>query len=147
MRLEDISVGMLRKALDGYVSLAYEHSPLPVTVKARVSFIREYPGETLSGLLGHEVVERIPCESEQKDVQCYGIRLGNEKYPHMKLMLHQAAEDDWRFTVDCHDGAFEVESASPDRPRAEELKAYNHALRESIEALWREADLPVVDET
>ncbi len=147
MRLEDISIEMLKKALTIYVESAYEQAPLPLTVKSRVSFIREYTGDGMDGLLGHDVIERLPSGNGSTEVNCYAIRLGNDKYPHMKLTLRRVAEDDWRFAVDCHDGAFEVENAHPERPRAEELKACNRDFRDKIESLWREADLPTPDET
>lgn len=147
MRLEDISVEMLRKALDIYVASAYEQAPLPLTVKTRVSFIREFPGSALADLLAHDVVERIPSGATPGAAKCYGIRLGNDKYPHMKLLLCKAADDDWRFEIDCHDGAFEVANTAPERPRAEELKACNQAFRNRIVNQWRDAELPTADET
>jgi hypothetical protein len=147
MRLEEISAEMLKKALDIYVASAYEQAPLPLTVKSRVNFIREYAGVGLDSLLGHDVVERITSGNGSKAVTCYAVRLGNDQYPHMKLTLLRVTDDDWRFAVDCHDGAFEVENAHPERPRAQELKACNRDFREKIESLWREADLPTSDET
>ena len=146
MRLDEISVEMLQKALDVYVACAYEHSPQPVTVKSRVLLIRDFPGDSLADLLAHDVVERLPAQTNGADITSYGIRLGNDQYPHMKLMIQKVGDDDWRFVIDCHDGAFELEPTSPDKPRAEELKTYNQTLRERIESLWREADLPTLDE-
>ena len=146
MRLEEITLDMVRRALDAYVGAAYEHSPLPLTVKSRVGFIREFPGATLADLLANDFVERVPADAETAAVAAYGVRLGNDKYPHMKLTLRRETDDDWRFAVDCHDGAFEVENSSPDKLRAQELKDYNLALRAKIESLWRESDLPAEDE-
>jgi hypothetical protein len=146
--MEDISVEMLRKALDAYIVAAYQHAPHPLTVKSRVLFIREYAGDSLADLLAHDVIERLPAENEGNGATSYSIRLGNDRYPHMKLMLTKVADDDWRFAIDCHDGVFEVISASSaDHPRAEELKGYNRALRENIESHWREEDIPTVDES
>ncbi len=146
MRLEEITLDMLRRSLDAYVAAAYSAAPLPLTVKSRLGFILEFPGESLADLLAKDFIERTPADAETASVEAYGVRLGNDKYPHMKLVLRRASDDDWRFAVDCHDEAFEVESTAPDKLRAQELKEYNHALREKIESLWREADLPTVDE-
>jgi hypothetical protein len=145
MRLEEITLDMLRRSLDAYVAVAYQSAPLPLTVKSRIAFIREFPGDDLAQLLSRDIIERTPADAETSAVTAYGVRLGNEKYPHMKLIIRRAADDDWRFAVDCHDGAFEV-VGTPDGLRAQELKDYNMALREKIEALWREEDLPAVEE-
>jgi len=146
MRFEDITVEMLQQALNVYVGVAYENAPLPLTVKTRVNFIREFAGDSLADLLAHDVVEQFPPDAEGPAVTGYAIRLGNDKYPHMKLALLRVAENDWRFAVDCHDGAFEVEPTSPDKPRAQALKDCNSALRSKVEDSWRDADLPVIDE-
>jgi hypothetical protein len=99
-------------------------------------------------LLALESVERVLSETDPKLVLSYGVRLGNEKYPHMKLTLKRDSEpaDDFRFVVDTHDSLFELECSGPDALKAQELKDYNRQLKEKIEALWREADLPTTEE-
>jgi hypothetical protein len=167
MRLDDITVDMLKKALDIYVAAAYQQAPLPLTVKSRVAVFREYPGADLKDLLALDVIERTRSESDPAAVISFGVRLGNEKYPHMKLTIRRqegvspqgfpqgprvpsgreaAREDDWRFCVDSHDSAFELESTNPDALKAQELKDFNQELKGTIEALWREADLPAAEE-
>ena len=147
MKLDQITTGMMKKAVDLYIAAAYERIPLPVTVKSRVAFLSEHAHSELKEVLSHELIERVASEESAEVVDCYAIRLGNERYPHMKLALYRQEGDDYRLVVQPHDRHFEVESTNPDAPRAEELKGYNKRLKEEIEARWRQADLPTVDES
>jgi hypothetical protein len=146
MRLDAMTTDLLREAMRIYVRAAYAHKPVPLNVKSRIEFFAEHPGEHLSDMLSHEMIERVPSEEDEDVVDSYAIRLGNEKYPHMKLALRRHGPDDYRLMVEAHDRHFEVETTNPGAPRAQELQAYNRQLKAEIEGRWREADLPVVDE-
>jgi len=146
LKLDQITTGMMRKAVDVYIAAAYERSPLPVTVKSRVAFLSEHTSEDLRDVLSHDLIERAVSEEDAEVVDCYAIRLGNERYPHMKLALCRQEGDDYRLVVLPHDRHFEVESTNPDAPRAEALKGYNRRLKEEIEARWCQADLPTIEE-
>lgn len=147
MRLQDITRDMIREAVDIYAAAAYERKHLPLTVRNRIAFLKEHPGAALDEVLSHEMIERVTSEEDEGVVDSYRLRLGNERYPHMKLTLRRVAGDDYRLVVEAHDRHFELESNEPDALRAQHLREYNRKLKEEIESRWREADLPAMDET
>ena len=146
MKLEDITPDTVKKAIEIYVTVAYEGSPVPVTVNSRLVLFTQFGGDDLDDMLSHEVVERILSETASATVVSYSIRLGNPKYPHMKLMLCRLGTDDFRFAVDAHDLLFELEPADRDALRAHELQEHNRRLKCEIESRWRDAGIPTVEE-
>jgi hypothetical protein len=146
LKLEDITTEMVKKAVEIYVAAAYEGSPVPLTVKSRLVLFTGYSGDDLNRMLSHEVMEREMSETHPKTVTCYTVRLGNPKYPHMKLALCREESDDFRFVVDAHDQHFELEG-SDDALKAHELQQYNQRLKREIESRWRDADLPTAAES
>jgi len=146
MKLGEITTAMMHQAMQIYLAAAYESRHLPLGVKARVEFVTEHASDDLESVLSHELIERIRSEEDESVVESYAVRLGNEKYPHMKLALRRQKGDDYRLMVESHDRHFEVETSEPDAPKAQELQAYNRRLKAEIESRWREADLPVLDE-
>ena len=146
MTFDEISTGIIKEAMTIYIAVAYEQKHLPLGVKSRVEFFAEHADEDLAEVLSHELIERIPSEEDETVIESYAIRLGNEKYPHMKLALRRQEGDDYRLMVEAHDRHFEVETTDPDAPKAQELQEYNRRLKAEIESRWRDADLPVADE-
>jgi CheY-like chemotaxis protein len=72
----------------------------------------------------------------------FALRLGNESYPFMKLVLHEyLLEHEFFFVVDTHDD-FEVPADNPDFGAWEGVRRHNHALKQAIEAAWEEAGVP-----
>jgi hypothetical protein len=147
VKLEDITTDMVKKAIEIYVAAAYEGSPVPLTVKSRLVLFADFAGDDLTGMLSHEVVERVVSETAPRTVASYSVRLGNPKYPHMKLTLRRLDSDDFRFAVDAHDRHFELEPADSDALRAHELQEHNQRLKREIESRWRDADIPTVEES
>jgi hypothetical protein len=147
MKLDEISARMLAGAAGIYARAAYENQQMPVTVKGRVEFLSEQADTGLDEVLSHPSVERVLSEESADVVEVFALRLGNEKYPHMKLVLRRQGDEGYGFAVECHDQHFEVESTDPDAPRAHDLKRYNQALKETIESAWRDAGLPVFEKT
>jgi CheY-like chemotaxis protein len=72
----------------------------------------------------------------------YVKRLGNERYPHMKLVVEEyLVPGEFVFSVDTHDH-LDLEPTFPDYEAWQELKAWNQGVKDRIEELWRGADLP-----
>lgn len=72
----------------------------------------------------------------------FALRLGNERYPFMKLVLHEyLLEHEFFFVVDTHDD-FEVPSDNPDYGAWEQVRLHNDALKRAIEDEWEEAGVP-----
>lgn len=72
----------------------------------------------------------------------YTLRLGNDHYPFMKMVIQEyLVEREYFFSVDTHDEHI----MSPDHPEwAEwcELKTYNRGLKSVIEGEWAKESLP-----
>jgi len=147
MKFEEITTPLLKQAMDIYLAVAYAKEPPPLTVKNRVTFLSEHAGDALADVLSHDLFERVCSEADENVIESYAIRLGNEKYPHMKLALRRQADGDYALMVEAHDSHFEVETDDPDAPRAQELKDYNRQLVGEIESRWRDAELPIVEKT
>ena len=146
MKFDEITAEILRGAMEIYMAAAYDTKHPPLTVRNRVTLLTEHAGDDLADVLSHDLFERVVSEEDENVVECYAVRLGNEKYPHMKLALRRRTGGDYHLVVEPHDQHFEVESTDPDAPKAQELREHNRRLKERIESLWREADLPVAEE-
>ena len=143
MRLDELTPEMLKKAVEIYVRAAYERVHMPLAVKSRAGVFAEHDG-TAMDMLSHDIVEKISSNGTSDEVAAYGLRLGNEKYPHMKLLLKHDGES-CHFEADPHDEDFELESTDPEALKVHELREHNLKLKEEIETRWREADLPTVE--
>lgn len=70
------------------------------------------------------------------------MRIGNEWYPHMKVVLLPLDESDtYIFSVDTHDHVT-VPAGSPDEEALRALKARNIQLAQVVEKAWTEAGIP-----
>ena len=117
MKFEEITTGMMQEAMRIYLAAAYERKPIPLNVRGRVEFLTAHAADDLAEVLSHELIERIASEEDGDVIESYALRLGNEKYPHMKLALRRQAGDDYRLMVEAHDRHFEVETPDPDAPK------------------------------
>lgn len=135
MKLTEITAQRLRSAVDLYLQLAYPHG-LPSRVKLPSALdTSDDVDEILSGFL-NETRTSGPIP-----VRRFALRLGNEQYPFMKLVLQEyLLADEFVFVVDTHDD-MDIKPNYPDYERWQALRESNAKLRERIEATWREADL------
>src|SRR5690606_6837451 len=73
----------------------------------------------------------------------YSLRLGNARYPHMKLQVQAwPAPVGFLLSVNTHD---QVVPPDPDSPQADAfraLQASNQRFKQDIEAAWAAAGLP-----
>src|SRR5258705_4346591 len=78
------------------------------------------------------------CESAHH----YVLRLGNSRYPHMKMALMEFLEPgEWMWAVDTHDRA-PVERDSADWPKWQELRLHNLRVKAEVERAWRQHGIP-----
>jgi hypothetical protein len=140
MKLNEFSSEMLLRAIDVYVAVAYADTHVPLSVKARASFD---PRMGFKSLISHEVFDCTHLADRPDVLDECRLRLGNAKYPHMKLVLKRLGDDDYGFAIDTHDDHFQLADCGLDAIPAHELKAFNHRVREEILARWRDAGLPV----
>jgi CheY-like chemotaxis protein len=133
LKLGDLTFEMLSQALDIYLALAWPGRE----EEKRPEFD---PGAAGAGLL-----ESFDDESKEEGGETthrYVKRLGNRNYPHMKLVVEECLiPDEYFLAVDTHD-ELELKPNYPDYDAWQALKAKNREIKDSIEAGWREADLP-----
>jgi len=71
------------------------------------------------------------------------LRLGNQWYPHMKLVVEQAPDGQTSlFRADTHDRHIQVDPSSKDYAAFCELSQKNQSLAGRIEAIWESNALP-----
>jgi CheY-like chemotaxis protein len=135
MQVSELTPELLSQALDVYLTRAYPHGNVPPT--AQIDFDQLHSTE--------DVLDLFTCESrpgpDGSPLNLYALRLGNERYPHMKVSLVQFLEPGvWVWTVDTHD-RMPVAPGTDDWDRFQELRILNLKVKASVEAGWRAVGL------
>lgn len=126
------TVEQLRRAVLLYLDRAYG-GQAPQSVAAKVPPPSADPGQWLMG----QAAERDPADAPLVNVRSFALRLGNSKYPHMKLRLSRPPRDDvYLFSVDSHDAFLHAPAGSPDYAELEDLKRHNAAVAAAILSAW-----------
>ncbi|MGQ0612492.1 MAG: response regulator [Planctomycetaceae bacterium] len=137
MRLDEIPAEKVRRALELYLQHAY-----PGASRWRAPVVDLRGGATARDLIG-----RFSDENEALEARAthrYVLRLGNDRYPHMKLVLEESLlSGQYVFGVDCHDD-MKVSRDSPDFQRWNALRERNRGLQARIEGDWRAAGIPTL---
>ena len=137
MKLEEIPASSVRLAVDLYLRHAY-----PAAARWRAPSVDLSGGESARDLL-----PRFEDESEEsggRHVGRYVLRLGNSRYPHMKLVLEESIlSDEYAFAVDAHDD-LNVAPDAPDYARWNAVRDHNRKVAEEIEQAWEEEDVPTI---
>lgn len=72
----------------------------------------------------------------------FALRLGNRRYPFMKLVLQELlVRDRFFFAVDTHD-ELDLKESMPDYEAWLELKRWNREIKETVERRWDAIGLP-----
>ena len=134
MRLEAMTVGLLRRVVAVYSEVAWAGGAMPDC---------ELPGRDEDPML--EGLARWNDESLRADSGAtgrYTLQLGNPGYPFMKLVVQEhLVEGEFFFEVDTHDEMFNVEDGN-EASELRALKRRNLEIKESVEAAWSEAGVP-----
>lgn len=130
---------ILRRAVDIYLALAYPEGPPPEAVRRRLAWPDGIDVATL--------LSRPPFEGTNKaggrEGSIYALRLGNARYPHMKLQVQPWPNaDGFLLSVNTHDQILALEPDAADLDAFRALQAENQRLKEAIEQAWDEAGLP-----
>jgi len=124
-------------AVDVFLCLAYDRGPPEATERFRVP-----PDCDPATWLMSDVTERSPVDGPIDHVRSFAMRIGNSRYPHMKLRLSRPPNDDIVvFTVDAHDAMLKAVRGTTDYDEMEDLKRYNARLAEAIVIAWGQAGL------
>jgi CheY-like chemotaxis protein len=136
MKLSELTPELFRKALELYLERAYPDGKVPP--RARVGLAGVRTADDVLALFTRETRPN-PGGSEFRH---FVLRLGNQRYPHMKMALMEFLErDEFMWSVDTHDRA-PVDPASPDFQAWQELRIHNLKLKARIEAAWRKSGVP-----
>ncbi len=134
MRLDQLQLSHLRRAIEIYLEIAYREGGAPAAVPVFTGDDRRALPEVLGQLLDETAKNK--CEG-----QAYALRLGNSRYKFMKLRLAEhLVRGEFFFSVDTHDQMF----ADPNDRELARLKEFNREVAEQIEAAWEGATLPTV---
>jgi len=121
---------------------AYTSAQPPYNVRARALFDENDP---LEKILASRNFEKSHSRDNGSATH-FLLRLGNERYPHMKLGLASCAgdEEDFVFIVETHDRHFHIDKDLPGGREFRELQIYNDRVKQEIERRWEEAHLPTL---
>jgi hypothetical protein len=138
--LQHLRLDLLRQAVDVYLALAYPSSQPSEAVRRRLNWDSTLDAATL---LSKPPFERAAKPGGGVGPPIFALRLGNSRYPHMKLQVQpwpNAAG--FLLSVNTHDQVLAIDPNSPDAEAFRGLQAENQRLKESIEQAWDQAGLP-----
>lgn len=130
MRLDRITLGQLRRAVELYFLESFRGVDKPVP---------RFEGDDDTPITA--VLDRFTDDSKSNScgARSYALRLGNARYPFMKLKLvEHLFKDEFFFLVDTHDQMF----ADKNDKDLEKLKVFNRDVKSKVEAAWEGAGLP-----
>lgn len=135
MRLEELTIGVVSKAVGIYVNLAYGGGK-----RARrmpdLSLPPDAGPEEVLGLFKKQEVD------EKGQRVRYTMQLGNRNYPFMKLVLQEhLVAGEFFFAVDTHD-EMDVKPDYPDYEQWMVVRRFNRKLKQEIEAQFAAEGLP-----
>lgn len=129
----------LLQAVAIYLERAYPGCEPPEPVKRRIAW---EDGVQVPDLLRRAPFERVQ-NSEDGTTNIYGLRLGNLRYPHMKLQIQAWPNPEgFLLSVNTHDQVLSINPNARDLEAFRALQAENQTLKEQIEQAWDEAGLP-----
>ena len=127
----------IAQAIDIFLELAYDGRPTQPAERFRIP-----PDCDATAWLMGGPAERSPDNAPLEQVRSFALRIGNNKYPHMKLKLSRPPNDSvFVFTVDAHDEMLRAAPGTDDYDALEELKRHNAQVVRAITDAWGQARL------
>jgi hypothetical protein len=143
VKLDDFDSAILLRAIKVYLESAYPSGEVSEEVRRRAS-VASSPGGV--ALLADERFERLPAEAAVEKVMRFNLRLGNERYPHMKLGIDRVSgSEHFVLMVDTHDKHFAKMVQQTEQADYKALLDHNDGLKRSIERAWTDAGLPTFE--
>ena len=127
----------LRQAVEIYLSIAYAVSEPSDSVRRRLDWPQDQDSATL--------IQGAPFERASKlgAAPIYALRLGNARYPHMKLQIQPwVCPAGYMLSVNTHDQVQGIDPSSPDWEAFRSLQDENKRFKEEIEHAWDVVGLP-----
>ena len=135
MPAEKLASADVWKAIETYLALAYLHPP-PAQVRAKLDSLRLLTDEHF---YAHAAFERDQPITPTR----LSLRLGNSFYPHMKLTIERAPDQQgYLFRADTHDRHCCPAVGSREYEAFCELMDKNQKMAQAIETAWAEQHLP-----
>lgn len=134
MKLQHFALEDLQHAIHLYDQLAFAGADPPVRAPL---WTEPSAGRSVADVLDafHDELQ-----GEEGHARCYVLRLGNARYPYMKLALAEhLIRGEFFLAVDTHDQMFR---SGGEEEEIAELQRFNAGLKQAIESSWREAGLP-----
>jgi hypothetical protein len=129
----------LRQAVAIYLAHAYPNGDPPESVRRRLDWPE---AADATALLTHAPFERANRTGGEAP-PVYALRLGNARYPHMKLQVQPWPNPSGLLlSVNTHDQALALNLNPSDADAFRTLQAENQRLKEAIEQAWDQAGLP-----
>lgn len=137
--LGGLRLDLLRRAAEIYLQLAYPTGVIPEVVRRRLLWRDGCEAEELLKAPPFERVGKAPGRA----AAIYALRLGNYRYPHMKLQIQPWPNDaGFMLSVNTHDQVAGFELGGVDAQAFRGLQAENQRIKEAIELAWDEGGLP-----
>ena len=134
-------IDVLRRAVEVYLGIAYPSGTPTEAVRRRL----EWPADATdaSALLTRPPFERVGNAGGAGGAPIFALRLGNTRYPHMKLQIQPWPNDSgFMLSVNTHDQVLGLDPSAADIPAFRDLQCENQRLKEVIEQSWDNAGLP-----
>jgi hypothetical protein len=137
--LHGLRLDLLRQAVGLYLDLAYPMGTVPESARRRLDWREDCPANELLSGPPFERAGKAPG----RQTSIYALRLGNHRYPHMKLQIQPwPNEAGFMLSVNTHDQVAGVNLSEVDAHAFRDLQAENQRLKELIEQAWDDAGLP-----
>ena len=137
--LRGLRLDLLRNAAKIYLGLAYPSGVIPKVVERRLVWRAVSTAEELLSSAPFERVGKAPG----RPASVYALRLGNHRYPHMKLQIQPWPNiAGFMLSVNSHDQVSGLNMGAEGAQAFRELQAENQRLKEGIEQAWDDAGLP-----
>jgi hypothetical protein len=137
--LRGLRLDLLRSATEIYLGLAYPAGVIPEAVQRRLVWRGDCAADELLSALPFERAGKAPG----RPAPIYALRLGNHRYPHMKLQIQPWPNNaGFMLSVNSHDQVSGLGGGAVDAQAFRDLQAENQRLKEAIEEAWDDGGLP-----
>jgi hypothetical protein len=137
--LRGLRLDLLRSASEIYLRLAYPAGVVPTVVQRRLVWPEVTAADELLNSPPFERAGKAPG----RPAPVYALRLGNHRYPHMKLQIQPWPNiAGFMLSVNSHDQVSGLEAGGEGAQAFRELQTENQRLKEAIEQAWDDASLP-----
>ena len=135
----NLQIETLRRAATIYLEVAYGTAPIPPAVSKRLDWKEGVETTTLLNALPFEKVGNSGVGGSS----VFALRLGNTRYPHMKLQVQPwTGSSGFLLSVNTHDQVLALNPNSPDAEAFRSLQSENQKLKQGIEQAWDKEGLP-----